>query len=126
VSDPLLDEVAGVLKDHPELSKVEVQGHTDSRGSAALNKKLSQDRAESVVKALIKRGIAEGKLIAKGYGPDVPIGDNKTAEGQQKNRRVQFVILEKTLKDGKVIQMGAKDQPKTADPPGTTPAPKKP
>jgi OmpA-OmpF porin, OOP family len=126
VSDPLLDEVAGVFKDHPELTKIEVQGHTDSRGSAALNKKLSQDRAESVVKALVKRGIADSRMTAKGFGPDVPIGDNTTAEGQQKNRRVQFLILEKTGKDGKVIQMGAKDQPPTAAPPGSTPAPKKP
>ena len=51
VSDGLLDEVAGVLKEHPELLKIEVQGHTDSRGLRAMNMKLSQDRADAVMKA---------------------------------------------------------------------------
>jgi OOP family OmpA-OmpF porin len=99
VSDPLLDEVAGVFREHPEILKIEVQGHTDNKGAPALNKKLSQDRAESVKKALIARGIREGRMVPKGYGPDKPIGDNATDEGRQKNRRVQFLILEKTTKD---------------------------
>jgi outer membrane protein OmpA-like peptidoglycan-associated protein len=98
VSDPLLDEVAGVLKEHPEILKIEVQGHTDSRGSRALNRQLSQARAEAVMKALVARSVAASRLQAKGYGPDVPIGDNKTDEGRQKNRRVQFNILEKKPK----------------------------
>ena len=127
VSDPLLDEVAGVFKEHPELTKIEVQGHTDSKGVPAMNKTLSQQRADSVKKALVKRGIVADRLIPKGYGQDKPIADNGTDEGRQKNRRVQFVILEKTTKDGKVIQMGAKDQPPTVGitaPPAPTPAPK--
>ncbi|MBK9262614.1 MAG: OmpA family protein [Polyangiaceae bacterium] len=98
VSDALLDEVAGVLKDHPEITKIEVQGHTDDRGGKKLNEKLSDDRAKAVMAALVKRGIDASRLTAKGYGQDVPIGDNKTAEGRQKNRRVQFVILEKKPK----------------------------
>jgi len=98
VSDSLLDEVAGVLKDHPEITKLEVQGHTDNRGSASLNRKLSQQRADSVRAALVKRGIGEDRLVSKGYGPDAPIADNKTATGRQQNRRVQFVILEKAPK----------------------------
>jgi outer membrane protein OmpA-like peptidoglycan-associated protein len=127
VSDPLLDEVAGVFKEHPELTKIEVQGHTDSRGSRQLNTKLSQDRAESVVKALVKRGIAEGRMVPKGYGPDKPIGDNATDEGRQKNRRVQFVILEKVNKEGKTIQVTPQEQPPTAPPPDSKkPAPKTP
>jgi len=99
VSNELLDEVAGVLKEHPELTKLEVQGHTDDRGPKKLNEKLSDDRAKAVVKALVARGIDENRLIAKGYGPNKPIADNKTAEGRQKNRRVQFVILEKKSKE---------------------------
>jgi OOP family OmpA-OmpF porin len=94
-SDALLDEVAGVFKDHTEITKVEIQGHTDNRGSIQLNKKLSQDRAEAVRKALIKRGIDEKRLTAKGFGPDKPVVANDTPENLQKNRRVQFVILEK-------------------------------
>jgi OOP family OmpA-OmpF porin len=97
-SDGLLDEVAGVLKGHPELLKLEVQGHTDSRGSRPMNKRLSQDRADAVMKALFGRGIEKKRLTAKGYGPDVPIGDNNTDEGRQKNRRVQFTIVEKKPK----------------------------
>lgn len=100
VSHSLIEEVAGVLKDHPEIVKLEVQGHTDNVGNAKLNQKLSQDRAASVRKALVERGIAEDRLDSKGYGQDKPIDDNKTAAGRQNNRRVQFVILEKAPKGG--------------------------
>jgi OmpA-OmpF porin, OOP family len=98
VSDKLLDEVAGVLKEHPELTKLEVQGHTDDRGDKAMNEKLSEDRANAVMQAMIKRGIEANRLTAKGYGPNVPVGDNKTDKGRQANRRVQFVIKEKKPK----------------------------
>jgi OOP family OmpA-OmpF porin len=101
VSDTLLDEVSGVLKEHPEITKIEVQGHTDNRGAPKLNEKLSQDRADAVRKALIKRGIEEGRLTAKGYGQNVPIADNKTEAGRQENRRVQFKITEKVPKQPK-------------------------
>jgi outer membrane protein OmpA-like peptidoglycan-associated protein len=95
VSDKLLDEVAGVLRDHPEILKIEVQGHTDSRGAPAHNKILSGQRADAVRKALTKRGIAAARLTSKGFGQDKPIADNATDAGRQKNRRVQFIILEK-------------------------------
>jgi outer membrane protein OmpA-like peptidoglycan-associated protein len=98
VSDPLLDEVAGVLKEHPEIARIEVQGHTDSRGNRAMNKTLSQNRAAAVVKALTKRGIDASRLTPKGFGPDEPIASNDNDEGRQKNRRVQFKILEKKPK----------------------------
>lgn len=98
VSDKLLDEVAGVLKEHPEITKIEVQGHTDDRGDKAMNEKLSDDRANAVMQAMIKRGIEASRMTAKGFGPNVPIGDNKTEKGRQENRRVQFVIKEKKPK----------------------------
>ncbi len=97
-SAPLLDEVAGVMKEHPELVKLEVQGHTDDRGTPKGNEKLSQDRANEVKKALVSRGIDEGRLTSKGYGQSVPIDDNKTEAGRQKNRRVEFKVLEKAAK----------------------------
>lgn len=100
VSHELLEEVASVLKDHPEIAKLEVQGHTDNVGRAKTNQKLSENRAASVRKALVERGIAEERLVSKGYGQDAPIEDNKTAAGRQQNRRVQFVILEKAPKGG--------------------------
>ncbi|MEZ4313967.1 MAG: OmpA family protein [Polyangiaceae bacterium] len=130
VSDPLLDEVAEVLREHPEILKIEVQGHTDSKGSPALNKTLSQNRADSVKKALIKRGISEGRLIPKGYGQDKPIADNGTDEGRAKNRRVQFVIVEKTTKDkapprdpAPAAKAGPVIAPKKAPAPAKAPVP---
>jgi outer membrane protein OmpA-like peptidoglycan-associated protein len=97
-SDTLLDGIAKVLKDHPEIAKVEVQGHTDDTGKAQHNKELSGQRAEAVRRALVKRGIDGKRLIAKGYGQEKPIAPNDGDLGRAKNRRVQFVILEKTGK----------------------------
>ena len=95
-SDDLLGQVASVLNEHPEILVVEVQGHTDNRGSKAMNKKLSQKRATAVVEWLTNRGKVEtSRLYAQGYGLEQPIADNDTDEGRQKNRRVQFRITEK-------------------------------
>ncbi|MCG5054825.1 MAG: OmpA family protein [Myxococcales bacterium] len=94
-SDPLLAAVARVLKQHPELTKLRVEGHTDSRGSASYNRKLSQARAESVVQWFVGQGLDPGRFVAEGFGEDKPIDTNKTEAGRQTNRRVQFIILEK-------------------------------
>ena len=95
VSNKLLDEVAAVLKEHPEILRLEVQGHTDNTGSATWNKTLSGQRAEAVRKALVARKIKDGRMTSKGYGQEKPIADNGTDEGRAKNRRVQFIIVEK-------------------------------
>jgi outer membrane protein OmpA-like peptidoglycan-associated protein len=94
-SGPLLDDVAGILKGHPEIVRLEVAGYTDNQGAKAMNRQLSQARADSVKKALVDRGIDRLRLSAKGYGEESPIADNATEEGRTKNRRVQFVILDK-------------------------------
>jgi outer membrane protein OmpA-like peptidoglycan-associated protein len=99
VSDDLLDQVAAVLKEHPELTKLEVQGHTDDRGSRAMNDTLSQARANAVMKAMVQRGVAAERLTAKGYGQNQPLDTNTTEEGRQRNRRVQFIILDKQPKE---------------------------
>jgi len=100
VSDDLLRQVAGVLVEHPEIVKLEVQGHTDNRGGKKYNRKLSQKRAASVMKWLVTFGqIDSGRLSAHGYGLEQPIADNATPEGRQKNRRVQFKIVEKANRD---------------------------
>ena len=91
-SDDLLDDVAKVLKENPEIEEVEIQGHTDNTGSADVNRRLSNERANSVRKALIDRGIEKKRLRAKGYGPDKPIADNDSDSGRTKNRRVEFKI----------------------------------
>jgi outer membrane protein OmpA-like peptidoglycan-associated protein len=91
-SYPLLNNVADVIKSHPEIGVVRVEGHTDSRGNDASNKSLSQKRADSVVKYLVARGVDRARLEAVGFGEDKPIADNSTDEGRSANRRVDFVI----------------------------------
>ncbi len=86
---PDLDEVVRILEMNPELN-IEIQGHTDSFGSAAYNQKLSQRRAESVRTYLINKGIADYRLSTSGYGFDQPVASNATAEGRQLNRRVEL------------------------------------
>lgn len=95
-SYPILDEVVRLLKANPDIKRVAVQGHTDSRGSHDLNARLSQARADSVMRYLTEHGIAGARLESKGYGPDKPIDTNDTDEGRQKNRRVEFHILEQS------------------------------
>ena len=81
-----------LLVDVPTL-KIEISGHTDSRGSADLNQKLSENRAKAVVDYLVKAGIPINRLTYKGYGKDQPIATNETEEGRQLNRRTEFTIL---------------------------------
>jgi outer membrane protein OmpA-like peptidoglycan-associated protein len=88
-----LDELAELLKKKPNF-KLLVDGHTDNVGKAAYNMKLSQSRASSVKIYLVGKGIAESRITAKGYGLTKPIASNKTPEGRQKNRRVEFTIVE--------------------------------
>ncbi len=92
-SEQLVDEMARALKEHPELKKVEIQGHTDSTGDDFFNLKLGQERAESVKRALVKRGVPPARLVPKGYGESNPIAPNLTRAGRAKNRRVEFVIV---------------------------------
>lgn len=90
----LLDQVAAVLKNHPELLRVEVQGHTDNAGDAKKNQKLSQSRAEAVVVYLMKAGLDISRLVAKGYGQTQPEVPNSTKANKERNRRVEFHVLE--------------------------------
>jgi len=93
VSFGLLDEVAGVLKDNPQIEVLQVEGHTDSTGSAGINRKLSQARSESVMKYLSSKGINGKRMVAKGFGPDRPLASNDADEGKDQNRRVEFNII---------------------------------
>ena len=91
----VLREVADVIKGHPEIKLVEVQGHTDDSGDADFNMELSERRAEAVRQWLIVNGgVDSGRLTAKGYGFTRPIADNRLRMGRQANRRVEFVIVE--------------------------------
>jgi outer membrane protein OmpA-like peptidoglycan-associated protein len=91
-SDPVLSDVARILKAHPEIERVQIQGHTDDKGTDEYNRELSQRRAESVLRWLVEHGVAAGRLEAKGMGRSHPIADNATEEGRAKNRRVEFLI----------------------------------
>lgn len=91
----LLNQVARVLENNPHITRVRVEGHTDSIGAHAYNVSLSQRRAQSVVDFLIERGVDADRLHAVGHGPDRPIADNDTPQGRQENRRVEFHIEER-------------------------------
>jgi OmpA-OmpF porin, OOP family len=94
-SNVILEAVRAVLAAHPELERVEIQGHTDATGSAELNRRLSEERAAAVKRWLVEHGIAEARLIAKGYGPDRPLADNESDAGRARNRRVEFHVVGK-------------------------------
>jgi len=93
-SNGVLDELTKALIEHAEAKKVEVQGHTSSDGGEVWNRQLSQARANAVVAYLTGHGVPTERLVAKGYGSSAPVAENNTEAGREKNRRVQFVILE--------------------------------
>ncbi len=97
-SNALLDEVAKMLKDNPQVEQISVEGHTDSTGSPDFNRKLSQQRAESVAKYLSGKGVKAARMEPKGFGPDRPVADNETEQGRDANRRVEFNILKQGQK----------------------------
>lgn len=89
-----LERVSNLLKENPSI-KLEISGHTDNVGSYVANKKLSEDRAKSVVDYLVGKEISEDRLKYVGHSFTQPVATNDTPEGRQKNRRVEFEILEK-------------------------------
>lgn len=93
-STGILTAVMNILKEHTELKRVLVEGHTDNVGGARYNKGLSERRAKSVVKWLVEHGVEPHRLLDAGIGLERPIDTNNTAAGRQKNRRVEFHILE--------------------------------
>ncbi len=93
-SNKLLDNVADIMKKFTDVKKVRIEGHTDDIKDEAFNNKLSQQRAESVMAALVKRGIDKNRLEAKGYGKTRPLVNDKTEAARAKNRRVEFVITD--------------------------------
>ncbi|WNG38737.1 OmpA family protein [Archangium violaceum] len=90
----ILDDVAQVMRDMPNIKKLRIEGHTDSLGKDLTNLKLSQSRADAVMAQLIKRGIDPGRMEAIGYGEEKPIATNGTAKGRAENRRTEFNIAE--------------------------------
>ena len=91
-SDGILTNAAKVMNEGIPNSNFYVDGYTDSKGTVAINKRLSKARAQAVANALIAAGVDKSRVIARGFGKENPICDNKTEEGRQCNRRVEVVI----------------------------------
>lgn len=89
-----IDRLYELLLDNPTM-RIELSSHTDGLGSDEYNNRLSQARAQSVVDYLMKKGVSQDRLTAKGYGKAQPVATNSTAEGRQLNRRTEFKVLSK-------------------------------
>jgi outer membrane protein OmpA-like peptidoglycan-associated protein len=87
----VIDRLAIFLREHPDRT-LAIEGFTDSVGNAVVNDELSRRRAESVRAALVDAGIDASRVVARGYGDSYPVASNDTAEGRQRNRRVEIVI----------------------------------
>src|SRR5205814_1099584 len=90
-----LNQVAKVLQTHPDLARVQVEGHTDSTGNPKRNTVLSQARAEAVVAYLTGHGVERSRLAAVGFGPSRPLASNATRSGREANRRVELRVVER-------------------------------
>ncbi len=86
-----LDKLVNVLKEYPN-TDIEIQGHTDSKGSDSYNQTLSEKRAGNVATYIKNRGISASRVTTKGYGKTAPVASNDTEDGRAQNRRVNFLI----------------------------------
>jgi outer membrane protein OmpA-like peptidoglycan-associated protein len=91
-SNEILDSVVAILNAHPEITNVDIQGHTDDKGNAERNRGLSRDRANTVLQYLTAHGIAASRLQAHGFGPDRPLVQGRSRRARAANRRVEFHI----------------------------------
>jgi len=80
------------LKAYPEIAKLRIEGHTDSRGSASTNQKLSEARAAAVLTYLVEHGVSADRMSSAGFGESKPIDPREVAEAWDKNRRVDFFV----------------------------------
>ncbi len=129
-STALLEEISDVMVRTTCLQQVEIQGHTDNTGTSEHNKLLSEQRANAVRVWLADHGVDSSRLIAKGYGQEHPISPNLTPAGKERNRRVQFIILQKDKNCTRAgaapaapARAGGAPAPATKPAGGATPAP---
>lgn len=92
----LLNAIAATINAHPEITNIQVEGHTDAQGEADYNLDLSQRRAEAVVTALVERGVEATRLIGRGFGESRLVSEGETEADHEANRRVEFLILDET------------------------------
>lgn len=95
-SFPMLQEIADLLKVNTNIRRMSIDGHTDDRGADDMNLRLSQSRADSVMRWLVQHGVTQERLEAHGYGETKPIDDNTTQKGRAANRRVEFKIVDES------------------------------
>jgi OOP family OmpA-OmpF porin len=98
----LLDDIVKVIKENDHIKKIAIEGHASAEGDAKRNLTLSDERAKSVMKYCVDHGIDAKRLTAKGFGITKPIADNATEEGREKNRRVEFNIVEQDVTKKKI------------------------
>ncbi len=102
-SDSLLHDIAEVITKNPQVKKLSIEGHASSEGDAKRNKTLSDERAKAVVAHLIKKeNVDAARMVAKGWGIEKPIAPNDTEENREKNRRVEFLVVEQDVTQKKV------------------------
>lgn len=92
-SDIALNQIAELLRNNPG-KRLRIEGHTDNTGPSAVNLRLSQERAQAVVRYLEARNVSSNQLIAKGYGATQPIADNSTEAGRARNRRIEISYVD--------------------------------
>ncbi len=113
VSFPVLDEISSAIRRNPDIARLRVEGHTDDVGTPEYNVDLSFRRARAVMEYLIAHGVARDRLEVAGYGHQHPVSEDRSAEGQSLNRRVEFTILRTTG--------GPPPAPASASPPASPP-----
>jgi outer membrane protein OmpA-like peptidoglycan-associated protein len=87
-----LDRIVQLMKDNPTL-RIQINGHTDNIGKAADNQRLSENRAQEVVKYLTQKGVQAERLSFKGFGATQPVADNTTEDNRAKNRRTELKVV---------------------------------
>jgi len=129
----LSDDRAKAVMKHKKSARIEISGHTDNVGNKKANKILSERRAQACRGYIIGKGIDAARLTAKGWGIEKPIADNATEEGREKNRRVEFLVIEQDVTQKKVEidpttgkEKVVEEKKESIKPPDEPPAPAKP
>jgi outer membrane protein OmpA-like peptidoglycan-associated protein len=99
----LLHDIGDVIKKNPHIKKISIEGHASAEGDPKRNKKLSDDRSKAVMEFLAKKeGIEAARLTAKGWGAEKPVAGNENEDGREKNRRVEFLVVEQDVTAKKI------------------------
>lgn len=117
-----LAKVAGIIEAYPDL-KLEIDGYTDSTGSADFNQELSQQRADSVRSFLVSQGVSDANIVTHGFGKEDPIASNDNASGRQLNRRVELVVSGNAIGMNNQVPANAGSAGAIGSPANTTPQP---